>query len=353
MLCRETHGQRFAYRFFRLLLLLASTLIVWWPSMAAADAGSPPGIGPDSHRVISCQNRQLTWSPKEFLANLAKVETGIRANIARQPDLHHCRDRLSMKLDGTGLHIKLRGTPGPAGSAGANYPSPTRHILEIIARELGRLPSHLIDVQVRQGSSGEMDRSRNATHGSSRHPSVSVGSNRLETLIRASAYRQGVDPELVKAVVRHESGFNPRAVSPKGAEGLMQLMPATAAFMGVKDTFDPKQNLAGGIRYLRLCLDRFGHNVPLAVAAYNAGPAQVARYGGIPPFGETRCFVQAVMQSYGLHNRDRMKSARDFPMAGGGEVTHYPLPTTPGGQIRPTSQALDPFTVIEVRPRKN
>jgi len=121
---------------------------------------------------------------------------------------------------------------------------------------------------------------------------------RIDALIRKYSQIYGVDPSLVRAVMRHESDFNPLAVSPKGAEGLMQLMPGTAALMGVKNPFDPEQNIAGGVGYLRFCLDRFQHNVPLAVAAYNAGPESVAKCGTIPPFKETRTFVTNVMGSY-------------------------------------------------------
>jgi Transglycosylase SLT domain len=120
----------------------------------------------------------------------------------------------------------------------------------------------------------------------------------LEALIRKYAQIYGVDPSLVRAVMRHESGFKASAVSPKGAQGLMQLMPGTAALMGVKNPFDPEQNIAGGVGYLRNCLDRFQHNVPLAVAAYNAGPEAVARCGAIPPYQETQVFVNNVMGAY-------------------------------------------------------
>jgi len=120
----------------------------------------------------------------------------------------------------------------------------------------------------------------------------------LEALIRKYSQIYGVDPTLVRAVMRHESGFSPTAVSPKGAQGLMQLMPGTAALMGVKNPFDPEQNIAGGVGYLRHCLDRFQHNVPLAVAAYNAGPESVARCGAIPPYQETQVFVNNVMGAY-------------------------------------------------------
>ena len=121
----------------------------------------------------------------------------------------------------------------------------------------------------------------------------------VDQLICKYAGAYGVDPALVRAVMRNESDFNPMAVSPKGAQGLMQLMPGTAALMGVQNPFDPEQNIAGGVGYLRHCLDRFGQNVPLAVAAYNAGPDAVARYGTIPPYLETQLYVNNVMGSYG------------------------------------------------------
>ncbi len=120
----------------------------------------------------------------------------------------------------------------------------------------------------------------------------------LESLIFKYANFYGVDPALVRSVMRHESGFNAQAVSPKGAQGLMQLMPGTAALMGVSNPFDPEQNVAGGVGYLRYCLERFRHNVPLALAAYNAGPESVTRYGTIPPYAETQLFVRNVMGTY-------------------------------------------------------
>jgi hypothetical protein len=120
----------------------------------------------------------------------------------------------------------------------------------------------------------------------------------LESLIFKYANFYGVDPALVRSVMHHESGFNAQALSPKGAQGLMQLMPGTAALMGVSNPFDPEQNVAGGVGYLRYCLERFRHNVPLALAAYNAGPESVSRYGNIPPYAETQLFVRNVMGTY-------------------------------------------------------
>ena len=113
--------------------------------------------------------------------------------------------------------------------------------------------------------------------------------------IREAAQRYGVEEALIKAVIRVESGFNSRAVSPKGARGLMQLMPGTAAMLGVRDSFDPRQNIDGGVRHLRGLIDRFSSNLKLALAAYNAGEQAVVNHGGIPPYPETRDYVSRIL----------------------------------------------------------
>jgi len=117
----------------------------------------------------------------------------------------------------------------------------------------------------------------------------------IAELVERVAREEGVDEALVRAVVQVESGGNPNAVSPRGAMGLMQLMPRTAEAMGVSNPFDPEQNLRGGARLLRGFLNEFG-DVRLALAAYNAGGPAVRQYGGIPPYAETQKFVQRVMQ---------------------------------------------------------
>jgi len=127
--------------------------------------------------------------------------------------------------------------------------------------------------------------------------------------VQAVASACGVDPRLVDLMIRMESGYNPTAVSPKGARGIMQLMPGTAALYGVEDPFDPFENIRGGVRYLRDLLERFGHDLTKALAAYNAGPEAVERYGGVPPFEETRAYVGSILSVYNDSER---------PLLGGG-----------------------------------
>lgn len=124
---------------------------------------------------------------------------------------------------------------------------------------------------------------------------------RYDSIIARAAAAASIDPELLRAVIVVESGFNPRALSKRGAVGLMQLMPATASRFGVSDLYDPRENVHAGARYLKFLIDRFGQNVSLALAAYNAGEEAVARNGGkIPPFTETIAYVPRVLKIYRL-----------------------------------------------------
>ncbi|MEN6644110.1 MAG: lytic transglycosylase domain-containing protein [Armatimonadia bacterium] len=119
---------------------------------------------------------------------------------------------------------------------------------------------------------------------------------RFDDLIRTTAAKYGVDPDLIHAVVQAESGYDPDCRSGAGAQGLMQLMPGTARSLGVSNAFDPSQNLDGGVRYLRQQIQRFGE-IDLALAAYNAGPGAVQAHDGIPPYRETQAYVKRVMQN--------------------------------------------------------
>ena len=120
----------------------------------------------------------------------------------------------------------------------------------------------------------------------------------IDALIEEYSAKNGLDSAFVKAVIKQESGFQPKVTSHCGAMGLMQLMPATASSMGVTDAYDPEQNIAGGTKYLKGLLDRFGGDKSLALAAYNAGPNAVAKYNGLPPYKETQNYVKNRMSMY-------------------------------------------------------
>jgi soluble lytic murein transglycosylase-like protein len=124
-----------------------------------------------------------------------------------------------------------------------------------------------------------------------------VPPEQIDQLVTQNANIWQVDPALIKSVIANESSFNANATSPVGAQGLMQLMPETAASLGVKNPYDPAQNVAGGTRYLKGLLDRFNGDTRLAVAAYNAGPNAVEKYGDVPPYAETQSYVKNVLGS--------------------------------------------------------
>ncbi|MBQ3310459.1 transglycosylase SLT domain-containing protein [bacterium] len=120
----------------------------------------------------------------------------------------------------------------------------------------------------------------------------------LLSMIDKVAQKHGVDEKLVRALIKQESGFNPNATSHCGAQGLMQLMPATAKSLGVKDAYNPVQNVEGGVKYLKGLLNRYNGNVILALAAYNAGPGAVDKYDGVPPYKETQNYVKSILANY-------------------------------------------------------
>lgn len=123
-------------------------------------------------------------------------------------------------------------------------------------------------------------------------------STNIDEIVETFSNKYGIDGDFIKAIIKQESGFNQNATSKKGAMGLMQLMPKTAESLGVLDAYNPTQNIEGGVKYLKSLLDKFDNNRELALAAYNAGPSAVKKYGGIPPYKETQNYVNSIMDTY-------------------------------------------------------
>ncbi|MGD0052906.1 MAG: transglycosylase SLT domain-containing protein [Vulcanimicrobiaceae bacterium] len=176
---------------------------------------------------------------------------------------------------------EISGTPTPAAAptpALAGMPAAGPRFANALASALGTTPPDDSDPSLEAGT-------------------APVAPEQIDALVQQNASTWQVDPALIKAVIANESGFNANATSKVGAQGLMQLMPETAASLGVRNPYDPVQSVAGGTRYLRGLLDRFGGDARLAVAAYNAGPEAVEKYGGVPPYAETQNYVQNVLAS--------------------------------------------------------
>jgi soluble lytic murein transglycosylase-like protein len=140
-----------------------------------------------------------------------------------------------------------------------------------------------------------------------------VNRERITEMVREVSTRYRVDPALIHAVIETESNWNPKAVSRAGASGLMQLIPGTAQQMGVTNVFDPQQNIDGGVRYLRMLLERYNGDLDKSLAAYNAGPGAVDRARGIPRFRETQDYVRKVTSSYYRPGSNRMANALGSP----------------------------------------
>jgi soluble lytic murein transglycosylase-like protein len=140
-----------------------------------------------------------------------------------------------------------------------------------------------------------------------KQPAVEATKADVKSILKDAGAKHGVDPDFIASVVHAESGYNAHAVSPKGARGLMQLMPKTAEQLGVKDSFDPEANVDGGTQYLRALLDQYNGDVAKTLAAYNAGAKRVAQYHGVPPYRETHAYVVRIINEY---NRKKAAAAR-------------------------------------------
>jgi hypothetical protein len=148
--------------------------------------------------------------------------------------------------------------------------------------------------------------------------SMNFGMRNLDDVVNSASGRYRLDPDLINSVIKAESGFNARAVSPKGAQGLMQLMPGTATTLGVPDAFDPQANIEGGTKYLRELLERYNFDLVKALAAYNAGPQRVEQFKGVPPYYETRAYVARVVRDFNRKKAGQKKAvvSGDLPAHG-------------------------------------
>jgi soluble lytic murein transglycosylase-like protein len=157
------------------------------------------------------------------------------------------------------------------------------------------------------------------------HRSSSIGRKKVERLLHPiviqTASRHRVDPALVKAIIMAESGYNARAISKRGAKGLMQLMPATARALGVEDAFNPKQNISGGVRYFKKLVTQFDGDVELALAAYNAGSRNVRHYQGIPPFKATHYYIKTVFKYYKIYKEQMAYNENEIQLLN--NANHY------------------------------
>ena len=165
--------------------------------------------------------------------------------------------------------------------------------------------SLLLDPKVKQVSADIVKQSPQVSSSTSLQEAIAAQANvqtssksQILNVVSQISKKHGVDEKLVQALIKQESGFNPKAKSKAGAMGLMQLMPSTASFLGVKDPYNTVQNVEGGVKYLKSMLDKYNGNVILALAAYNAGPGAVDKYDGVPPYKETQNYVRNILANY-------------------------------------------------------
>ena len=164
-------------------------------------------------------------------------------------------------------------------------------------------------------------------------PAAIARAKAFEEIIEEQSDAQDVNSDLVRAVIQAESAFNPRAVSVKGAMGLMQLMPATARAYNVRDPYDPVENIRAGVAYLKSLLVRYKQNLELALAAYNAGPGAVAKYGTVPPYRETRAYVKKISKAVQASQAPVVRIYKTVEIVDGREVPRYSTTPTEGAEL--------------------
>jgi SLT domain-containing protein len=175
----------------------------------------------------------------------------------------------------------------------------------------------------------------------------------VDSFVNSASDQHRVDPDLIRSVIKAESGFNSRAVSPKGAQGLMQLMPSTASQLGVKDAFAPAENIQGGTRYLRDLLVLYNNDMAKALAAYNAGPHRVAQYNGVPPYRETHAYVARVIKDFNrtkLAARSSSQPAKSAPAAGSGAAAKPNTKSNTASSTAPKKATAD--SQSQAKPQK-
>jgi soluble lytic murein transglycosylase-like protein len=246
--------------------------------------------------------------------------------------------------------LALTSLPCPAADSavlrnGFSIPHERRQVIGTITRlYLNGDESSFVDVPTEEIDHFEALPVEAASHGAASRRDLPVSARNigqpvdLNEVVRAASGAYRLDPDLVNSVIRAESGFNVRAVSPKGAQGLMQLMPQTASALGVRNVFDPEANVEGGAHYLRELLERYDFDLIKALAAYNAGPRRVEQYGGVPPYYETKAYVARIVRDFNKKKLAAKTASQPVTQkTSGGKSTgtgasatqpHKPLPQT-------------------------
>jgi hypothetical protein len=264
---------------------------------------------PDSYGVVSTIRGPLCGYLNEILMKIIRISCGLlfdeegfrlyRKEPSNKLFFKTGVPFFAKKIDmqqaikyGAGVYVAVAMLMTPAGICSRqNGPAPY-HMWALT--QVGPLPSVTVFEMSADVSSPESDQA-GTQEAATASAEVSEPELPFEDHIMQAARTYEVDPALIRAIIMAESNYNPRAVSHRGAQGLMQLMPTTAKWLGVEDTFDPALNIDAGVRYFKKLLDRFDGNVKLALAAYNAGSRYVRKYRGVPPFKATRIYIKKVL----------------------------------------------------------